>query len=161
MLGDLARDDVLPGSLSAGSRVSGEGYGAECAKWSVVYVCVCIYLIAFLTSLCFGVCCSGLRGGGWRNTCAGSVEMTRRWWRLVSCCCCHYYCPHLVLLFAGTTHVGEGMAVSDAGCVVLQIRQAEIVCDVARSSSPSSAHEANQTHGSPICVNVALHVHVR
>jgi len=80
-----------------------EGYGAECAKWSAVYVCVCIYLIAFLTSLCFGVCCSGLRGDGWWHTCSG-------WWVEMTGCLVLLLLllllSHRVLFFAGTTHVG-------------------------------------------------------
>jgi hypothetical protein len=60
---------------------------------------------------------------------------------------------------------GRWMMVSDTGRVVLQTREAEIVCDFARSSSPSSsAHAgsmANQTRGSPMYANVALHVHVK
>ena len=100
---------MLPGSLSAGSRVSGRDWEvrAECSEWSAVYVCVCIYLIAFLTSLCFGVYCSGLRGGGCRITCARPVDMTGVALGVLSCCCCCYYCSTKCCCSLGG-HVDEG-----------------------------------------------------
>lgn len=71
-----------------------------------------------------------------------------------------FHSPTVVVRCFRTKTRGLKMTVSDAGRVVLQIH-AEIACDFARSSVAHEGSMANQIHGSPVYVDVALHVHMR